>query len=96
MVDWEWVHAGDPVEDVAWCEWIVRMHHPEHADALTSFLDAYGHRPPWPARHQAMVERCRALLALAEQRQRRGEAARLWQQRIKATESWTESAVSGL
>ena len=23
IVDWEWAHVGDPVEDLAWCEWIV-------------------------------------------------------------------------
>jgi hypothetical protein len=22
VIDWEWAHAGDPVEDLAWCEWI--------------------------------------------------------------------------
>jgi aminoglycoside phosphotransferase (APT) family kinase protein len=33
VVDWEFAHLGDPVEDLAWCEWIVRMHHPEHVDA---------------------------------------------------------------
>lgn len=97
VVDWEWVHAGDPVEDVAWCEWIIRMHHPEHLAALSSFFDAYGQRPPWPARHQAMVEQCRALLALCERWQPGGEAVRLWQHRIAATESWNEwPAVAGL
>jgi Ser/Thr protein kinase RdoA (MazF antagonist) len=90
VVDWEWVHGADPVEDVAWCEWIVRMHHPESTAALSSFFDGYGRRPPWPARQQAMVEQCRALLALSERWEPRGEAARLWQQRIQATESWTE------
>ena len=28
VLDWEWAHAGHPVEDIAWCEWIVRMHQP--------------------------------------------------------------------
>jgi aminoglycoside phosphotransferase len=46
VVDWEWVRAGDPVEDAAWCEWIMRMHHPGHVSALSSFFDAYGRRPP--------------------------------------------------
>jgi aminoglycoside phosphotransferase (APT) family kinase protein len=36
VVDWEWAHAGDPVEDLAWCEWIVRMHHPTCASALNA------------------------------------------------------------
>ena len=89
VLDWECSHIGAPVEDVAWCEWIVRKHHPEHVAALSSFFDAYGRRPPWPARHQAMLDQCRAFLALAE-RQPRGAAVRLWQARITATESWTE------
>ena len=37
-----------------------------------------------------MIEQCRALLALSERWERRVEAVRLWQARIKATESWTE------
>jgi aminoglycoside phosphotransferase (APT) family kinase protein len=57
VVDWEFAHLGDPVEDLAWCEWIVRMHHPRHRRALDHFFHAYsGHvlhwqsaRPPcWP------------------------------------------------
>jgi|SRR6266487_931776 aminoglycoside phosphotransferase (APT) family kinase protein len=35
VVDWEWAHAGDPVEDLAWCGWIVRMHHPPAPLLLT-------------------------------------------------------------
>jgi hypothetical protein len=23
VLDWEWAHRGEPVEDLAWCEWIV-------------------------------------------------------------------------
>ena len=64
-----------PVEDPAWCVRIIRMHHPEYVAALSSFFDTYGGRPPWPARQQAMVEVCRALLALSEWRQPRGETA---------------------
>ncbi len=58
-----------------------------NAPPLSSFFDAYGRRPPWPARQQAMIEQCRALLALSERWERRVEAVRLWQARIKATES---------
>ena len=28
VLDWELAHVGDPVDDVAWAEWIVRTHHP--------------------------------------------------------------------
>jgi aminoglycoside phosphotransferase (APT) family kinase protein len=34
ILDWEWAHAGNPLEDLAWCEWIVRMHHAENACAV--------------------------------------------------------------
>lgn len=45
VLDWEWTHPGEPVEDLAWCEWIIRMHHPSQVNALDGFFDAYGHRP---------------------------------------------------
>lgn len=62
VLDWEWAHAGDPIEDLAWCEWIIRMHHPGAAKLLGSFFDAYGGSiPPWPARHGFMRDRCRSL-----------------------------------
>lgn len=90
VVDWEWAHAGDPVEDLAWCEWIVRMHHPEHVHALSSLFDGYHARPPWAERQRAMVAQCRALLALCERWQPPGTAVDMWRQRLLVTESWTE------
>lgn len=33
VLDWEWAHAEDPIEDLAWCEWVVRMNHPDDVDA---------------------------------------------------------------
>jgi hypothetical protein len=48
VVDWEWAHAGDPLEDLAWCEWIVRMHHPGHLSALRHGRD----RAPQRARRR--------------------------------------------
>ena len=38
ILDWEWAHPGEPIEDLAWCEWIVRMHHPEHVSAPAVLL----------------------------------------------------------
>jgi aminoglycoside phosphotransferase (APT) family kinase protein len=90
IVDWEWAHAGDPAEDLAWCEWIVRMHHPAHVAALGSLFDAYGHRPAWIVRQQAMINQCRALLALCEQWEPDGQGVRSWRHRLQVTESWTE------
>lgn len=90
IVDWEWAHAGDPVEDIAWCEWIIRMHHPQSTAALGELFGAYGFTPAWSARQQAMVAQCRAQLDFCEQWQRSGENLHRWQQRLRATTSWTE------
>ncbi len=90
VLDWEWAHAGDPVEDLAWCEWIIRMHHGAHVGALGSFFGAYGQRPAWAARQQAMVAQCRNLLALSQRREPSGTSVHLWAQRLRATESWAE------
>jgi aminoglycoside phosphotransferase (APT) family kinase protein len=57
LVDWEFAHVGMPVEDLAWAEWIVRMHHPDAVDDLPELLDAAGLGVEWSARHGAMVAR---------------------------------------
>lgn len=90
IVDWEWAHVGEAVEDLAWCEWIVRMHHPQYVTALGGFFDTYGRRPAWLVRQQMMVARCRYFLDLCERWQPGGKSARRWQHRLVATESWTE------
>ncbi|MFC4068279.1 phosphotransferase family protein [Actinoplanes subglobosus] len=54
VIDWEWAHAGDPVKDLGWCEWIIRMHHPEAVDQLPELFDAYGERPDWARRQDAL------------------------------------------
>ena len=59
LVDWEFTHAGDPVEDLAWAEWIVRTHHPHLAKALDALFAGYGHRPTWQRRQNAMLDKCR-------------------------------------
>lgn len=53
VLDWEWAHPGDAVEDLAWCEWIVRMHHSSHVQVLDELFDAYGWRPSWERRQTA-------------------------------------------
>ena len=65
LVDWEFAHIGDPVEDLAWAEWIVRTHHPQLVPALPALFDGYGSEPPWPVRHESMLEKCRWLLGFA-------------------------------
>src|SRR4051794_11250080 len=62
VLDWEWSGTGEPILDLAWCEWIVRMHHRNSVPALVRFFEAYGHTPTWAERHGAMLDRCRQLL----------------------------------
>jgi aminoglycoside phosphotransferase (APT) family kinase protein len=91
LLDWEWAHVGDAVEDLAWCEWIIRMHHPEQTGSLGALFGAYRDEPPWPDRHQAMLARCRELLDLSRRSSPSvGEPARQWQDRLAITASWTE------
>ncbi|MFG2455482.1 phosphotransferase family protein [Streptomyces sp. NPDC048523] len=91
VVDWEFAHLGDPVEDLAWCEWIVRTHHPEHRIALNSFFRAYGGEvPPWPVRRAAMLTRCEELRQFCDRWEPNGPGVRLWQGRAAATADWQE------
>jgi aminoglycoside phosphotransferase (APT) family kinase protein len=90
VLDWEWAHAGAPVEDLAWCEWIVRMHRPGNLGALGAFFAAYRSRPAWPARHEAMLARCRAMLDLCERWRPDEAAVPRWRERLAITASWAE------
>ena len=42
VVDWEMAHIGSPIEDLAWSEWIIRMHHPDAHDDLPELFAACG------------------------------------------------------
>jgi aminoglycoside phosphotransferase len=91
ILDWEWSRrSSDALGDLAWCEWIVRMHHPGAVDALGELFAGYGSRPPWPERQAAMLAKCHRMLAL---RRTLGDAdpghAR-WLGSIAATKSWAE------
>jgi tRNA A-37 threonylcarbamoyl transferase component Bud32 len=88
LVDWEFSHLGDPIEDLAWAEWIVRTHHPHLADLLGALFDGYGIHPSWSQRHSAMLAKCGQLLAFAQRWS--SEAAGVWQRRIEATEAFGE------
>ena len=91
VLDWEWAHAGDPAEDLAWCEWIVRMHHPRQASLLGEFFGAYrGQIPPWPARQAIMAGRCRSLLGFCRRQDPGGSGQAQWAHRLAVTEAWTE------
>jgi len=88
VLDWEWAHAGDPVEDVAWCEFIVRLHHPAEVAALDGFYTGYGSRPPWPRVHEAMVSRCESMLALCRSWDAGGPRTEAWTDRLAVVRSW--------
>ncbi|MDT0269063.1 phosphotransferase [Streptomyces sp. DSM 44915] len=91
VVDWEFAHLGDPVEDLAWCEWIVRTHHPECRHALGHFFRAYGEPvPPWPARRAAMLTRCEELRQFCDRWEPNGPGVRQWRERGTTTAGWQE------
>jgi tRNA A-37 threonylcarbamoyl transferase component Bud32 len=86
LVDWEWCHIGPAVEDLAWCEWIVRSHHPESARSVEVFYDAYGERPAWEIRHAVMVGRCAEILGAMETDADKDR----WRGRLEATQRFEE------
>lgn len=89
LLDWEWAHLGDPVEDLAWCEWIVRTHHPEHVAALPYLFEAYGGEvPAWAERQAAMLARCEELADFCGRWEPGGPGEKEWRARIEATASW--------
>ena len=89
LLDWEFARIGEPVDDLAWAEWIVRMHHPDQVDAMPALFDASGLDLGWPSRQAAMVRRCEELLEMSE-RSQSIDAADLWTDRLRATEGWVE------
>ena len=50
LLDWEFCGVGPAIGDIAWCEWIVRMQHPNSTRSLAAFFDGYGERPTWDER----------------------------------------------
>ena len=91
VLDWEFAHLGDPVEDLAWCEWIVRMHHPDRRKAVDHFFRAYGGDvPSWPDRRAVMVARCESLQEFCRRWEPDGPGVRQWQQRAAVTAGWQE------
>jgi tRNA A-37 threonylcarbamoyl transferase component Bud32 len=90
LVDWEFAHHGDAVEDLAWAEWTLRMHHPAHVTAVGLLLEHAGSPAPWSERHAAMVRRCGEVLTLVTA-QGSPDGVALWRRRLADTEGWRES-----
>jgi aminoglycoside phosphotransferase len=89
VLDWEFSHRGAAVEDLAWAEWIVRMHQPAAVPELMALFEGYGDRPPWIDRQAVMVSRCEAFRAAAEDAFSAGAAAQ-WSDRLAVTTAWRE------
>jgi tRNA A-37 threonylcarbamoyl transferase component Bud32 len=87
LVDWEFAHLGEPITDLAWAEWIVRMHHPAAIEWLDQLHQAAALSFDWSSRHAAMVQHCEGLLQRCEVQ---GRGADLWRRRLASTEEWTE------
>lgn len=91
LLDWEFTHAGDRIEDLAWCEWIIRAHHPTHRLALADFHAAYGRPvPPWPTRQATLLARCRELEDFCRRWEPDGPGVRQWQDRAADVARWVE------
>lgn len=93
LLDWEFARVGSPIEDLAWCEWIVRTHHAAHRDALAEFYAGYGAcAPAWTERQATMVDRCLHLreFCLRWDADPASAAARMWAERAEAAGAWTE------
>ena len=88
VLDWECAHFGDPVEDLAWAEWIVRMHHPDSAPSLRALFEGYGEWPPWPNLQALMVRRCEELAALDPVPRGATPATQLWTDRSSLARAW--------
>lgn len=92
VLDWEFsAPAGsDPVPDLAWCEWIVRMHHPGEAAAIPALYAGYGTSFPWWQRQAAMVRRCAELVGFTREWEAGGAGEQLWRDRLETTAAWRE------
>jgi Ser/Thr protein kinase RdoA (MazF antagonist) len=89
LLDWEFAHMGTAVEDLAWAGWIVRMHHADAVDALDELFVAYGTRPRWDVRRDAMLDHCERVRRRCESEGYVGPEATL-RSRINTTEKWSE------
>ncbi len=89
LADWEWCRVGDRLTDLSWCEFIVRLHHPDHVAALPALWDGYGARPRWELRQQAMLARAEQHRAWAKTWPGGSDQA-VWRERVARMRGWQE------
>ena len=87
VLDWEFARLGDPLDDLAWAEWIVRMHHPRAAASVAGLFRGWGQEPEWDRRRTAMLAACRRFQDRAEALNDRAAAA-LWAERAEISAGW--------
>jgi hypothetical protein len=61
ILDWEVAHLGNPVTDIAWCEWQFRNKFPRYEWAINSLFEGYGDTPSWDLRQGAIQNRMKQL-----------------------------------
>ena len=88
IVDWEWAHVGDRLEDLAWAEWIVRTHHPDVVSHLPRLFEGYEETRKWQDRQAEMMKRCGRIVEIA--RSEGHAAAKIWEDRLRRTEAFEE------
>lgn len=89
VLDWEFSHLGDPIEDLAWAEWIVRRHHRDALHAMPALFSGYGATPHWRARKDAMAEAIGRMTSFAVEHNGARDVA-LWDERLKELLTWGE------
>ena len=90
VLDWEFSGTGRAITDIAWCEWIIRMHHPDAVSELGAFFETYGSKPPWGLRREEMVRRCQWLEDFTKRWDPTGPGVTVWQRRTRVVQGWTE------
>jgi aminoglycoside phosphotransferase len=89
VLDWELAHIGSPIEDLAWAEWIVRMHHPEAVDDLPDLFMSAGLSFSWSDRQAAMVRQCCSYIDYCGASEMKTAAVQ-WERWLYKTEQWRE------
>lgn len=89
LVDWEWAHFGDRFEDIAWAEWIIRMHYDSNQQMIASLYKGFGIVPLWEARRELMIRKCEKILDFAK-RDDNTQAISTWIDRVAQVKSFKE------
>jgi aminoglycoside phosphotransferase (APT) family kinase protein len=89
VLDWEFSHLGDPIEDLAWAEWIIRRHHKSALQFIPALFSGYGTTPHWRTRKKAMVEAINRMTSFAVENNGARDLA-LWDERLKEVLAWDE------